>query len=228
MRFLLPFFSLACGGSELDSTLESEPPVTFGFPLAEPNRFPVLVGVDHDRVKQEDTFLGSATCTDYIGRGFPNCYDQHNGNDYILDGDFEQMDLYPADILAAADGTVISIEDGHYDKCQLDEDFKIDCDGNPIIANHVKIEHKEGVISLYSHLRIHSVRVAVGDTVSCGDIIGEVGSSGRSSKPHLHFEVSDSNGDLLNPYAGPLSQPLSWWETQNAPDVLPGGGCTTL
>jgi len=221
------FWTTACTGpTPQDTASDVKTPVVFGFPLLEPERFPVLVGVDHDPEKQPDTLLGSATCTDYLGRGFPNCYDQHHGNDYILDGDFSEMDTRPAIILAAADGVVISVEDGHYDKCHPGPDFEITCDGNPIIANHIKIEHNDGVVSKYWHLRKHSTRVAVGDQVSCGQAIGEVGSSGISSKPHLHFAVNDQNGDSLNPYAGPYSQNESWWHTQNAQDVLPGPGCT--
>lgn len=218
---------MACtAGAPEDTGTRWTPPVVFGFPLLEPERFPVLVGVDHDPIQQDDTLLGAATCTDYMGRGFPNCYDQHHGNDYILDGDFSVMDTQPAAVLAAADGIIISVVDGHYDKCHPGPDFNITCDGNPIIANHVQIEHADGIVSKYWHLRKDSVRVAVGEAVSCGQILGEVGSSGNSSKPHLHFEVEDPEGHLLNPYAGPYSQEVSWWHTQNAPDVLPGPGCT--
>lgn len=222
---LLGAFSCT-GPKDQDTGPELTTPVVFGFPLLEPERFPVLVGVDHDPQKQDDTLLGSATCTDYLGRGFPNCYDEHHGNDYILDGPFSEMDTNPATIVAAADGVVTSIADGHYDKCHPGPDFEITCDGNPIIANHVIIEHIEGVVSKYWHLRKNSVRVSVGDQVTCGQAIGEVGSSGISSKPHLHFAVEDPSGVPLNPYAGPYSQKESWWHTQNAPDVLPGAGCT--
>ena len=224
LRLLLPIVLFACNGPQPPDN--PGPPVLFGFPLAEPERFPLLVGVDHDPIEQDGTILGAATCTDYNGRGFPNCYDQHDGNDYILDGDFDQMDLYPAAILAAEPGVVVKTQDGFYDKCHPDGGLAISCDGHPIEANYVIIEHDEGITSRYWHMRKDSVRVEVGDEVSCGDVIGEVGSSGKSSKPHLHFEIMLDDERVLNPYAGPYSQEQSWWAEQKEPDELPGAGCT--
>jgi hypothetical protein len=56
----------------------------------------------------------------------------------------------------------------------------------------------------------------VGEEVAAGEYLGIVGSSGSSTAPHLHFEVYDSNGDLVDPYAGPCNQlnEESWWIEQ--------------
>ena len=223
---VLSFIGLVGCVGQTPEPEEERPPVEFGFPLAEPERFPLLVGVDHDPIAHEDSVAGAVICTDYMGRGFPNCYDEHDGNDYLLTGGFDEMDADPAAVLAAADGVVVQTEDGNYDKCHPGGGTSIDCDGYPIKANFVIVEHADGITSRYWHLRKHSVRVEVGDEVTCGDILGEVGSSGVSSKPHLHFEVNRPDGRTLNPYAGPHSQDLSWWAQQNAPDILPGAGCT--
>jgi len=51
----------------------------------------------------------------------------------------------------------------------------------------ITIAHGEGVVSMYAHLS--RIRVAVGERVSQGVLIGRVGSSGESTGPHLHFEV---------------------------------------
>jgi murein DD-endopeptidase MepM/ murein hydrolase activator NlpD len=58
------------------------------------------------------------------------------------------------------------------------------------------IDHGNGLTSLYAHMS--SIAVAVGKTVNRGDTIGNVGSTGRSTGPHLHFEIR-RGGELLDP-----------------------------
>ena len=52
----------------------------------------------------------------------------------------------------------------------------------------VDVLHAQGMVTRYCHM-VSRPRVSAGDTVQAGDVIGEVGSSGNSSGPHLHFEV---------------------------------------
>lgn len=61
-------------------------------------------------------------------------------------------------------------------------------------ANYVIIDHGDGEESLYLHLEYQSVTVNVGDCVKQGDIIGQVGNTGYSTAPHLHFQVQSSAG----------------------------------
>lgn len=80
--------------------------------------------------------------------------------------------------VAAAAGTVISASwQGNY--------------GNSIV-----LDHGNGIQTRYAHAS--KLLVKVGQTVSQGETIGLVGSTGRSSGPHLHFEVI-VNGDTVNP-----------------------------
>ena len=72
-------------------------------------------------------------------------------------------------------------------------------------GNHVRIDHGFGYVSIYAHMEKISVRK--GNRVKRGDIIGYVGSSGRSVAPHLHYEIT-KDGRKINPinfYYGNLS-----------------------
>ena len=72
-------------------------------------------------------------------------------------------------------------------------------------GNHIVIRHGFGYETLYGHLSKYKSRV--GQRVNRGDIIGYVGSTGRSEAPHLHYEVH-KNGEVVNPlnfYYGNIS-----------------------
>lgn len=72
-------------------------------------------------------------------------------------------------------------------------------------GNHIRLNHGYGYTSLYAHLYKYNVRV--GQRVKRGDLIGFVGSTGRSEAPHLHYEIY-MDGERINPinfYYGNLS-----------------------
>ena len=85
---------------------------------------------------------------------------------------------YGASIVAAADGTVSYA--GY----------------NNGMGNYVMISHAEGKMTVYGHLT--SLTVSTGQTVSRGQVIGYVGSTGNSTGPHLHYECR-LNGVKYNP-----------------------------
>ncbi len=64
-------------------------------------------------------------------------------------------------------------------------------------GNTLIIEHKDGQLSRYAHAQ--RLFVSEGDSVNINDTIALVGSTGRSTGPHLHFELTDSFGNQLNP-----------------------------
>lgn len=63
-------------------------------------------------------------------------------------------------------------------------------------GKHVRIDHGYGYMTLYAHLSSYEVRA--GQKVNRGDVIGLVGNTGKSTAPHLHYEVR-LNGDAINP-----------------------------
>ncbi|WP_426936302.1 M23 family metallopeptidase [Brevibacterium sp. LE-L] len=122
--------------------------------------------------------------------------------------DFSAADGTP--ILAAADGTVTVAEfSGGY-------------------GGLVVIEHTIGgatVATAYAHSWEDGIHVTAGDRVTAGQHIADVGSSGMSTGPHLHFEVRDGGTD------GEYIDPAAWLNDQNAADLPeaetgpPGGDC---
>lgn len=106
----------------------------------------------------------------YVG---PRWGRTHNGLD-IAGGS-----IYGKPIVAARAGTVIDAgwNSGGY-------------------GNYVMINHGDGFITIYGHMS--SVAAYNGQSVSAGQVIGYVGNSGRSTGPHLHFEVR-LNGSVEDP-----------------------------
>lgn len=77
-------------------------------------------------------------------------------------------------VYAAADGTVTSVVPMH-----------------SVSGNYIIVEHSVGpLVYTTQYLHLNSMNVAKGQQVKMGDKIGEVGSTGRSTGPHLHFNVS--------------------------------------
>ncbi|MBT8272116.1 MAG: M23 family metallopeptidase, partial [Bacteroidia bacterium] len=72
-------------------------------------------------------------------------------------------------------------------------------------GKHIRIDHGYGYVSLYAHL--HKYNVRKNQKVKRGDLIGFVGSTGRSEAPHLHYEIF-KDGEKINPinfYYGSLT-----------------------
>lgn len=61
-------------------------------------------------------------------------------------------------------------------------------------GSSVVVEHDDGTRATYAHLNGSTIPVAVGDHVSPSQTIGRSGLSGRTLYPHLHFQLTDSDG----------------------------------
>ena len=66
-------------------------------------------------------------------------------------------------------------------------------------GEYIIINHHDGTMTLYAHMLAGSRTVSEGQSVSQGQVIGTVGSTGNSSGPHLHFEVR-VGGSPVNPF----------------------------
>ncbi|MDD3662926.1 MAG: M23 family metallopeptidase, partial [Candidatus Pacebacteria bacterium] len=91
-------------------------------------------------------------------------------------------------IVASASGKVIKV----VNYCK---EGNSSCGGR--YGNYITIEHPNGMKTKYAHLG--SVSVSLGQSVKQGQLIGKMGNTGRSTGPHLHFEVINSNGSTVRP-----------------------------
>ncbi len=110
-------------------------------------------------------------------------FDEWRGADNHGALDIADGNVYGAKVIACAGGTVFSTcttcthDYGKFESCG--------CGGG--YGNYVMIDHGNGKISIYGHLS--NVVVEPGQYVSAGQYIGNVGSTGYSTGPHLHFET---------------------------------------
>jgi hypothetical protein len=129
-------------------------------------------------------------------------YNGHQGSDALIRTFGEQLIGVP--VLSALDGVVIDSHDG-------EDDMNTEWLGQP--SNYVIIDHGDGRIVYYWHLKKWSVAVTPPDVVTAGQQIGLAASSGNSNYPHLHFETWDGP-TLIEPWAGPCRPGDSHWVDQ--------------
>lgn len=95
-------------------------------------------------------------------------------------------------VVAAADGTVVATNSS----CTHNWGKSYSCGCGGGYGNYVMISHAGGKMTVYGHLT--SLTVSSGQSVSRGQVIGYVGSTGNSTGPHLHYECR-LNGVRYNP-----------------------------
>lgn len=162
--------------------------------------FPMGCRLDHDCwvANYQDRTDGAAR--DFAGGAIT--YPKHDGTDFLVNG-FTAMDQ-GVDVYAAAEGVVTEAVDGSDDRCTSGT-----CPG----LNGVALLHADGTATVYLHVRKGSVLVARGDRVARGQKIAEVGSSGPSTDPHLHFTwLLPSPWRLADPFTTPEDGLVTPWE----------------
>lgn len=169
-------------------TAASEPSLALSFPLA------CVPGEDCWIARFMDREAGDVAADYSCGT---NTQNGHKGTDITL-SDLGRMEAGVA-VLAAAPGTVLRLRDGMDDVSTKDFDAN-DIDGKEC-GNALILDHGNGWQTQYCHLKKGSLKVAKGDTVSAGDMIAEVGLSGQTEFPHLHFMARRGKTDV-DPFDG--------------------------
>ena len=102
-------------------------------------------------------------------------------------------------VIAPADGIVEAL------KNDVDDNEIGDVDVKNNWGNSVVIKHSDKLYSQVSHLKKDSIKVETGQTVKQGELIGYCGNSGRSPKPHLHFQFQSTSSIGSNTISYPVS-----------------------
>lgn len=123
-------------------------------------------------------------------------YNEKRGKTYHKGIDIAGKKVYGANVVAVDNGTVITAFSG----CKHDYGKLKSCGCGGGYGNYVVIAHGNGKVSIYGHLS--SVNVVKGQKVKQGEKIGEVGTTGYSTGPHLHFQTKNNGVDYnpLNEY----------------------------
>jgi hypothetical protein len=135
------------------------------------------VASEHSFLDQHKRFMAESFAYDFLqigsnGRSFQR--DGKNNADYYA---------YGKKVLAAKEGTVVFL------RTDVIENPPGETNTATPGGNVVIIDHGNNQYGYYAHLKPSSVNVKLGNRVRAGDPIGEVGNSGDSLEPHLHFHV---------------------------------------
>ncbi len=155
-------------------------------------------------VNEADGFLVDHNCG-------TKTYDGHQGTDFVIRS-FTQMDA-GVNILSIAAGEVIHVTEDLYDR-ETEGDVELG------LGNYIGIYHEStNTYSYYAHIKTNSAVVEVGEFVEPGQVIAQVGSSGNSTDPHLHFELwnpGEITDPTIDPWGTPCGEIPNLW---NAPPV---------
>jgi murein DD-endopeptidase MepM/ murein hydrolase activator NlpD len=144
-------------------------------------------------------------------------YNGHDGTDFrVLDTSVT------VPVVAAASGVVAGGRDGMADvlmTAQRDQSAV----ANRECGNGIVINHGDGWVTQYCHMKQGSIRVKKGEKVSAGQTLGDVGFSGAAAFPHLHLSVRKDNSKI-DPFSGEMKNACDAADTslwsQNANEQL--------
>ena len=133
----------------------------------------------------------------------------HQGTDYFTyPYAWNKVDNFEVEVIAAAPGVLAFKRDGQYDR---------NCAMGSGLSNAVVIRHDDGSTASYLHMKKGTVTTRpVGVRIETGEYLGVVASSGSSTGPHLHFEIKNSAGRVIDPYTGPCNEVPTMWREQPA------------
>ncbi|BBY27405.1 M23 family metallopeptidase [Mycolicibacterium sediminis] len=135
----------------------------------------------------------------YAAERFAIDYVQLSADGTVFRGPKDRTESYPyfgADIHAVADGPVVSVLDGLPEQTpgESPSGLRLEEYG----GNHVVQDIGDGNYAFYAHMKTGSVRVRPGDQLTTGQVVGNLGNSGNTDAPHLHFHVMNGPDPLMS------------------------------
>ena len=133
----------------------------------------------------------------HLGQRFAIDLVQLDADGRLFTGPLDQVSSFPfygTPVLSTASGVVESVRDDLPDQIPFQPTPVVSA--ATALGNNVVVNLGEGKYAMYAHLKPGSVSVAVGDRVRQGQQIGQLGNSGNSDFPHLHFQVMSSPSPL--------------------------------
>jgi hypothetical protein len=169
-------------------------PVVLGPPLQGPGWVAVGSCCDGPHRRSVQPLNGKL----YLGQRFAIDWNGVDADGRFVVGDpdvNESWTFYGKPVLAVAHGRVVAAVDRFPDQ--------VPNHGTPVTleeadGNYVILALGQGRYAFYAHLKPGSVRVQRGDRVRQGQVLGELGNSGSSSGPHLHFQIMDALSQLAS------------------------------
>lgn len=175
-------------------TVSTSEPVRIGPPLRGPNWLDGNSCCDMTAHRMAMNPLGGSL---WAAERFAIDYVQLSADGTIYKGDKSKPESYPyfgADILAVADGPVVGVMEGLPEQVagKTPTGLPLDQYG----GNHIVQDIGNGNYAFYAHLKTGSLKVKVGDQLSKGQVIANLGNTGNSDAPHLHFHVMSTPDPL--------------------------------
>jgi murein DD-endopeptidase MepM/ murein hydrolase activator NlpD len=144
------------------------------------------VAAEHSYLDPHKRFLAESFAYDFLQIG-------PNGKSYQRDGKSNaDYYAYGKKVFASKDGIVVSVRGDMAENAPGETTNITTPSGNVVI-----IDHGNNQFGYYAHLKPFTVAVKAGARVKAGELLGEVGNSGDSTEPHLHFHVMNNADPAL-------------------------------
>ena len=159
---------------------------------------------------------------DYVMPAGPNG-EIYDGDQLVNDSHY----AYGQEIIAVADGVVTIVADGMIDNPEVGkvtDQVQISLDNAG--GNTLVLDIGDGRYAAYAHIKPGTIRVAPGDRVKRGQVLGLVGNTGNSTAPHLHFHLGDRGDHVLRTEGIPyVHHQYEWLGTCELGDGEEAVGC---